>query len=213
MTASGEKKKVRTYLLRMMAGAIFGAVVTALFLNHFGDSLLGVQDGGAMLAVTAGVIYLLIGVMLWIGMAAPSFGAHFLNVEDADELREETPKLRSGVLVMILIGVFLLTLAFANAGQVSTPVALALSAGCLAGIVAAGRHGARNYDEMTKRLGQEAASATLQAGMLFLAAWAALAQLGYVAWVGPLALVSAMALLQLFVSFVVVGKRGMLMPR
>jgi MFS family permease len=213
MPASVEKNKMRTFTVRMLGGAIFGAAVTGLFLSYFGDPLLDLKDGGTMLAVTAGLIYLLIGVMMWIGMAAPSVGAHFLNVEDADELREESPKLRSGVVVLILIGVFLLTLAFAGAGVVSTAVALGISAGCLAGVVVAGWHGARRYDEMTKRMGEEVASATLQVTMLGLGAWAALAQLGYVAWVGPLALVSGLALLQLFVSFVVVARKGMLMPR
>ena len=62
-----------------------------------------------------------------------------------------------------------------------------------------------------RRLGLEAASLTLclDAGNCRLGA---LAHLGYAAWIGPLALVSA-SLLQLFAIFVVVGRRGMLKPR
>ena len=213
MSALVEKKKVRTVVLRMFGGAVVGAAVTGGFLAAFGDPLKAMDDPGAMLAIVAGLIYLLTGLIVWVGMAVPSAGAHFLNVEDEEELREEMPKLKFGVVVLILIGIFLLTLAFAGAGMISTAPALGISAGCLAGIVAAGWLGARKYDEMTRRMGQEAASATLQVGLLLLGGWAALAQLGYVAWVGPLALVSGLALLQLFVSFVIIGKRGMLMPR
>ena len=213
MVASVEKNKMRTMVLRMVAGAAVGAAFSAGFLALFGDRLKAVDDAGTILALIAGLTYLLIGLMVWVGMAAPRVGAQFLNVEDADELREETPKLKSGIVVLILTGIFLLVLAIAGAGMVSPAVALGISAACLAGIVAAVWLGAKRYDEMTKRMGEEVASATLQAGLLFLGAWAALAQLGYVAWVGPLALVSAMALLQLFVSFVVVARKGMLMPR
>jgi hypothetical protein len=213
MSASGTKNKARIFIMRMVAGMVVGAAASFGFLTAFGEPLKAVDDPGVMLAIMAGLIYLLIGLMVWIGMAAPTVGAHFLNVEDADELREETPKLRSGVIVLLLIGVFLMTLAVASAGMIAPAVALGISAGCLAGVVAAGWHGASRHDEMSKRMGEEVASATLQVTLLGLGAWAALAQLGYIAWVGPLALISVLAMLPLLVSFIVVGKKGMLMPR
>jgi len=213
MSASVESKKMRLLLLRMLCGAVVGAVVTGSFLAFFGKPLLDLKDPGALLAVITGLSYVLIGLMVWVGMAVPGVGVRMLNVEDAEELREETPKLKSGVVVLILTGLFLLSLAMAGTNFLSGALALGLAAGCLAGIVAAGWLGAKKYDEMTKRIGEQTASATLQAGMLMLGVWAMLAQLGYVAWVGPLAMVSAFALLQLLASFVVIAKRGMLMPR
>lgn len=204
MSASVESKKMRLLLLRMLCGAVVGAVVTGSFLAFFGKPLLDLKDPGALLAVITGLSYVLIGLMVWVGMAVPGVGVRMLNVEDAEELREETPKLKSGVVVLILTGLFLLSLAMAGTNFLSGALALGLAAGWL---------GAKKYDEMTKRIGEQTASATLQAGMLMLGVWAMLAQLGYVAWVGPLAMVSAFALLQLLASFVVIAKRGMLMPR
>jgi hypothetical protein len=213
MSATVEKDKMRVMVVRMLCGAVAGAVVTGTFLAFVGRPLLDLKDFGVMLAVVAGLSYVLIGLMVGVGMAVPGVGVRMLNVEDADELREETPKLKSGVVVLVLTGLFLLLLAMAGTPLLSRELALGLAASCLAGIVAAGWLGARNYDEMTRRMGEQTASATLQAGMLMLGVWAALSQLGYVAWVGPLALISAFALLQLLASFVIIAKRGMLMPR
>lgn len=214
MSASVEKKKMRVLVLRMFCGALVGAAVTGSFLVFVGDPLLNLKDPGVMLAIVAGLSYFAIGLMVWVGMMAPrSVGVRMLNVEDAEELREETPKLKSGVVVLVLTGLFLLSLAMGGTTILSRELALGIAAACLAGIVAGGWLAAKKYDEMTKRLGEDVASGTLQAGLLFFGGWAALAQLDYVAWVGPLAFVSAFALLQLLASFVVIAKRGMLMPR
>jgi hypothetical protein len=211
MNASVQKNPVRTMVLRMLAGAVVGAAAMGLFLAFVGDPLLEMDDPAVALASITGVIYLTTALMVWFGLAVPRVGARFLNVEDAEELREERGKLGTAVFVMLLTGAFLLILALAD--RIGREASLIASLACLAGIAVGAWLSARRYDELMRRLGLEAASLTLQLAMLLFGAWAALAQLGYIEWLTPLATVSALAVLQLASSFIVVGRHGMLMPR
>lgn len=213
MNAATQKNPVRTLLMRTLAGAVVGAASMGLFLAFVGDPFMDMDDPATALASVAGVIYLVTGMMVWFGLAAPSVGARFLNVEDAEEIREEGGKLKPAATVMILTGAFLLVLALGGSGWMSRELSLAAALLCLVGIGVGAWLSARRYDELMRRLGLEASSLALQLTMLLLGAWAALAQFGFVAWLGPLAMVSALALIQLFASFIVVGRHGLLMPR
>ena len=211
MNASVQKNPMRTMLMRMLAGAVVGAAGMGLFLAFVGDPFLDMEDPATVLASVTGVIYLLTGLMVWLGLAVPRLGSRFLNVEDAEEIREEGGKLKPAVAVMILTGAFLLVLALSDA--IGRELSLVAALACLAGIAIGAWIAARRYDELMKRLGLEASALTLHLVMLLLGAWATLAQLGYADWLSPLAAVSALAILQLLASFIVVGRHGMLMPR
>ena len=215
MNASAQKNPTRTMVLRMLLGAVVGASATLLFLAFVVEPYIQLDSGENLIAISAGVIYIVTGLSVAFGLAAPRAGALFLNVEDADELREEGGKLGPAALVMILTGAFLMILALSGGepGLMSRKTGLVAAFLCLAGIAIGGWVSVKRYDELMRRLGLEAASLTLQLGMLAVAAWAALAHLGQVSWISPLALVSGYALLQLFASFVVVGRHGMLKPR
>lgn len=214
MNASAQRNPKRTLVLRMLAGAVVGATVSMAFLTLVVDPHINLKTPENLIAIGAGLIYVLTGLSVALGLSAPRFGARFLNVEDADELREEGGKLRPAVLVMVLTGIFLFILALSgDTGLMSRSTGVVAALACLAGIAIGGWVSAKRYDELMRRLGMEVASITLQLGMLVIAGWAALAHLGYAGWITPLVLVSAFALLQLFVSFVVVGRRGMLKLR
>ena len=215
MNASAQKNPTRTMIVRMLLAAVVGASVTLLFLAFVVDPHIQLKTGESLIAIGAGIVYVLTGLCLLFGLAAPRAGAHFLNVEDADELREEGGKLRPAALVMVLTGAFLMILALSGGepGLMSRETGVVAALLCLGGIAIGSWVSAKRYDELMRRLGLEAASLTLQLGMLAIAVWAALAHLGHVAWIGPLTLVSGLALLQLFASFVVVGRHGMLKPR
>jgi hypothetical protein len=211
MSASVQKNPMRTMLMRMLAGAIVGAAAMGLFLAFVGDPFLDMDDPAMVLASVAGVIYIVTGIMVWVGLASPRLGARFLNVEDADEIREEGGKLKPAASVMVFTGAFLLILALS--GSLGRELSLAAALACLAGIGIGAWMAAKRYDELMRRLGMEASTLTLHLAMLLVGAWATLAHLDYVEWMSPLGTVSALALLQLFASFVVVGRHGMLMPR
>ena len=215
MNASAQKNPTRTMVVRMLLGAVVGGSVTLLFLAFVVEPYIQLQSAENLIAISAGVIYVLTGLSIFIGLAAPRAGARYLNVEDADELREDGTKLWPAALVMVLTGTFLLILALSGGepGLMSRETGLVAALACLAGVAIGGWVTAKRYDELMRRLGLEASSLTLQLGMLAIAGWAALAHLGQVGWISPLALVSGFALLQLFASFVVVGRHGMLKPR
>lgn len=215
MSGVTEQNKLRVLIWRMLGGAVVGATGTGLFIAFVSEPHMDLDNPANLVATVAGVSYVLVGLMVAIGLASPKTGARFLNVEDAEELQEESPKLIPAAAVMVLTGIFLLILALAGtqAAIISREAALIAMLGCLGGIVVAGWISARRIDEFTRQMGLETASATFQAGMLVLCVWGALAQLGYVAWLGPLGLLSFVALLQLLASFVIVARKGMLMPR
>ena len=106
MSVTAEKDKVRLMLWRMVCGAIVGAVGTGLFLVFVGEPNMDLEDPGIMLAIVSGLSYVLIGLIVGVGLASPKAGAKFLNVEDADEIREESPKLWTSAVCCVLIGVF-----------------------------------------------------------------------------------------------------------
>ena len=210
MSVMAEKDKVRVMLLRMAAGAIVGAAGTGLFLVFVGEPNLDLDDPGVMLAIVSGLSYVLIGLIVGLGLASPRAGAKFLNVEDADEIREERPKLWISALCCILIGAFLLVLAMAGA-LIDGQTALILAAACFAASLLIGGLSAKRYDELTRQLSLEASAWTFYAILLLAGGWAALAHLGYVGWISPLAFVAAIPLLLLVTIFVIAGKRGLLM--
>jgi len=212
MNSTMDAKKMRVMLWRMFGGAVVGGVASLLFFKFVGEPNMDLKNPSVLVAAGCGVVYLLIGLMVAFGVAAPKTGAHFLNVEDAEELREERPKLRTSALATILIGIFLLALAMAG-NAISNEIALAIAALCLLAVVAVTVAGAKQYDELTWQLTREASAYGFYATLVFFGGWAALAHLGFVAWVSPLAFVALLIALQLVTAFVAVGKRGMLMPR
>lgn len=199
-------------LWRMLGGAVVGAAASLFFFKFIGEPNMDLKNPSVVLAAACGIIYLLIGLMVAFGVAAPKTGAHFLNVEDAEELREERHKIGTSSFASILIGIFVLVLAM-EGGAIGSQVALVVAALCLVGIVAVTVAGAKQYDELTWQLAQEASAWGFYATLVVLGGWAALAHLGFVAWVSPLAFVALLIFLQLLTAFVAVGRRGMLMPR
>lgn len=211
MNTAVQRNKLRTQLWRMLAGAVVGAVSTLLFLEFVAEGHMDLHDPAIMLATVAGLVYALMGLSVGFGILAPGAGARFLNVEDADELREEGPKLKIAAAACIVMGAFLLLLALTATGTLmSREAALAALLGCLAIAAVLAVVSRKRTDEMTRQIGLEASAFTLQVALLGLAGWAVLTQLGYVGWISPLGLVSGLALVQLAAIFVISARRGLL---
>ena len=81
---------------------------------------------------------------------------------------------------------------------------------CLAGILIIGGMSAKKYDELTRQISLEASAGAFYTTLLLIGGWAALAHLGYVAWLSPLAFVSALALLLIIAIFIVSARKGLL---
>ena len=178
MSVTAEKDKMRVMLWRMLGGAVFGAAGTGLFLAFVGEPHMDLKDPGVMIAIVSGLTYVLIGLIVALGLASPKAGAKFLNVEDAEEIREEGPKLWLSALCCLLIGGFLLALAMAG-GLIRVELALVIAGACLAGVLIVGTISAKKYDELTRQISLEASAWSFYVILLVGGAWAALAHLGY----------------------------------
>ncbi len=209
--------KTRKTLIRMAIGAIAGASVTYALLAIVDRSGFDMDDPARLAALGAGIVFALMGLMVGLGTLAPRSGAHLLNVEDADELREQRRPLSRGSVVMLLIGGAMIALALAAVGgeagiltREAAAIAVVVAVVGVAGLSIAGRG---ENDELVQAVGTEAAAGAMYAVLTLFGLWAALAHLGYVAWIEPLGLLAALLDIQLGAAFWVSGRRGLLRPR
>jgi MFS family permease len=204
-------------ILQMLVGSAIGAAVASVAVLAFKGRGLNISDPGQAIALVAGLVYALIGLMVGFGALAPRTGARFLNVENAEELREERPKLGLGAMACLLTGVFFLTLATippgGEGGLLGRDFAACVVGICLAALVIMTPWTSRKTDELTRQVTLEASTFCMSAILILFGGWAGLAHLGYVTWVTPLAFVAGLALLQLFAIFWIAFKRGMLTGR
>jgi len=212
MTGSNAKAMNVKLLKQALIGGVFGAGAATLFLSLTGDSI-RFGDFGTMLAVIAGVTYTLLGLVVGLGVLAPRSGARFLNVADADEIREEKRKLGPSAIACVLIGIFFIALVLAPDTSTSRLMILLTLAICAGGVVVTTLASRGRYDELTRQVSTEASALTLHLSMLLLGGWATLSQLGYVGWMSPLAFIAGLALLSLAAICWIAAKKGLMAPR
>ena len=209
--------KIRKMALQMVAGAIVGAAVTFAVLTFVGKSRFDLGDPARVIALCVGLVFALIGLCVALGVLAPKPGAHLLNVEDEEELREQRGQLGRAALVMLALGGAVLVLSLARVGGspglFSTQVAAMAAAACVvvAGVV--GFAGRNDQDELMRSVSREAMTWAMYALTLLLGFWGAAAHLGFARWIGPLGLINALLIVQLVAIFAVSAKRGLLRPR
>lgn len=210
----GTPRWVRKLLIPALIGGVAGFAASAGMMNFLDSQAVGGLSESATIAALVGLVYALIGLGLAIGVASPQLGARFLNVEDADELREQKWMLGLSGVAMFLWGVSLIGLALAAPdGPVPNLVALVIGAGGLVAgsLLSVGVH--RACDELMRAINLEAGSLSFGLVLLVAGPWAMLAHLGYAAAPAPLDLLSLFYVLVLAASFITVGRRGMLAPR
>lgn len=209
----GPARGVRTFLFRMAIGGVVGYCAATAML-HFLDGPVGGLDKSGTIAALVAVFYAVMGLGVALGAASPKVGARFLNVEDADELREQKKVFTLSGASVLLWGIGLLALALAApVGPLPQGVALAVSAGGL--LIGTWLYvpAYRASDELMRAITLEAGSGCASLMFLIAGGWAVLAHLGFAAGPAPLDLLSLFYVLALLSSFIVVGRRGMLAPR
>ena len=210
--------KRRRLLVQLASGFVVGALagaggayLTDTFLFTKGASEIPLSS---TIAGIVAMMYLSIALLMMLGTLNPKVGARFLNVEDEEELREQKAMLFDSSVAMLLCGAALLALALAApVGPLAAPLALAIGGG---GIVAGSWFAWRTYrmaDELLSAMNLEAAALTYGLVLLVLGGWGMLAHLAYVPAPQPLDILTACYVLVLVATFVVLGRRGMLMPR
>lgn len=201
----------RKHSRQMLIGGAAG-FVTVLGMARFIDSpVVGGLDASAGVAALVSAVYCIMAVGIFIGALKPQLGAHFLNVEDADDLREQRPVLIYSAAAAALWGVALLALALAApSGPVSQNAALAVGAG---GLVVGALLAVQSYrmsDELMLAMNLESAALTYGLVVLVLGMWSIFAHLGYATGPQPLDLLTTFYVLVLLATFIVAGRRGML---
>jgi hypothetical protein len=209
----GTSAKMRAMLIRAAAGGVVG-FVSAAGMTHLIEGPVGGLDKSATVAALIGLFYAVIGLFVGLGTASPQIGARFLNVEDADELREQKKVLTLSGVAMTLWGVGLIAIALA-APDGPLPAGVSLAVGSLTILVGTWMSLPvyRASDELMRAISLEGGALSFGLMMLVAGGWAMLAHVGYAAGPAPIDLLSLFYVLLLVASFIVVGRRGMLAPR
>ncbi len=205
---------VRKLLIPALIGGVAGFAASAGMMRFIDSDAVGGLGLSASIAALVAVLYCVIGFGIVIGTARPGMGAHFLNVEDADELREQKKVLVWSGASMLLWGLSLLTLALAAPdGPVPQAAALAVGGGALVIGMALSVLVYRASDELMAAVNLEAGALSYGITSAVVGLWAMLAHLGYAKAPAPLELLTLFYVLVLAASFIAVGRRGMLTVR
>jgi preprotein translocase subunit Sec61beta len=211
---STTNRLIRKVLIPGALGGVAGFAASAGMMRYIDSDAVGGLGPSATIAALVAVLYIVIALGVMLGTASPALGARFLNVEDADELREQKAVMLWSGGSMLLWGVALLALALgAPDGPLPQPVALVLGAG---GLVIGSLLSVVVYrasDELMLAVNLEAGALSYGLVLLVVGLWAMLAHLGYAAGPQPLDLLTAFYVLVLLASFIVIGRRGMLRTR
>lgn len=211
---SAAPRWVRKLLIPALIGGVAGFAASAGMMRFIESPAVGGLGLSATLAALVAVLYCVIGFGIVIGTSSPGLGARFLNVEDADELREQKKMLVWSGASMLLWGVSLLALALAAPdGPVPQAAALAVGGGGLVIGIAMSVLVYRASDELMAAVNLEAGALSYGIVSLVVGLWAMLAHLGYASAPAPLDLLTLFYVLVLVASFIAVGRRGMLQVR
>lgn len=205
---------MRKLLIPMLAGAMIGGISSSTLLWFLDSDMVGGLATSATIAALVGLIYIVIAMSVLVGAIHPAFGARFLNVEDADELREQKQGMACSGAAMVSLGVGLLALALAAPdGPLPNLIALILGAGGLIVGTTLSLLVYRVCDELMLAVSLEAGAITYGLIVVVLGGWAMLAHVGYAVGPRPLDLLTSFYVLVLIATFIAAGRRGMLKLR
>lgn len=195
-------------------GGVFGFFVGGAVARSFkdGGSLEGIA--GSEPALLVALLYVVIGVFVGVGSMFPKVGAATLNVEDADEVREQAELLRLSSVGTILFGVSLGAIAIGGeGGMLTAPVAALIGFLAFVAAMATSISSMRHADEFMREIMREAGAVSYYIAFIVLGGWAAAAHLGYAPTPSAIHLMAALWGAPLIASYWVIGRRGMMYPR
>lgn len=211
VTTEGRRPMWRKHLAGLLVGAFMGGAGAATVIAAKESGLIGEMGTSQLIAALVALVYLLMGVAVGVGVAAPGVGARFLNVEDADELDEQRASLIPSALGCGLLATALFVLALSGPGALLPPAAgLAIFVGAVAVGVWFSLRSAYAADELMRAMMRDSAAASYYTLFLILGGWAVLAHLSYVPAPTMLDVVTLLYGLTLLVTFWVIGRRGMI---
>lgn len=206
-----EPSKLRKLVVPMLLGGVVG-FLAMMGLNHVLDSeWIGNLSRSAEIAAMVGTFYVIIALGVGAGVLSPALGSKFMNVEDAEELREQRPMLLYSAVAMVLFGVALVALALAGpAGILSNGQALWIASTTFIAGAAIAVFSYRHSDELMLAVNLEATAVTYALILFAMGGWAMCAHLGFARVPAPLDWITSFYTLMLVGTFVAAGRRGML---
>jgi hypothetical protein len=197
-----------------LVGALVGAAAMIGLIELYESGALGDLGASGMIACVTGAVYVLLGIQVGLGVALPALGRRFLNVEDAEEIREQRSTLAYATAVMIAWGGALMVVALAGPGGIVAPaMGLMAALGLVAVSVLLTALVWRHMDELMRGMSRECGNISFYLLLLVGGMWAMLAHLGFAAGPAPLDWLTMFTALTLLASFIAVGMRGMLRQR
>lgn len=199
----------RRLALPLIGGGLAGFLAATLFLNLVEIEGASVLGPSREIAGLVGVLYAFMGLSVLFGAFSPGLGARFLNVEDADELREQGRILVYSGVATILLGGALVLLAIAGV-FVDDGFAAALALGLILVACILSVAMQRLTDELQRALSVDATTTAFYLLFVFGGGWSILAHVGQLAPPAPLDWLTMFAVTMLAGTFWQTGKRGLL---
>ena len=208
------RNKLRKLAVSLAVGAVVGFLGASAVL-HFADrGVLGQAGPSVEVALLVATLYGATGLMIAVGTLSPATGAKLLNVEDAEELREQRRMLAYNAGGLVAFGLTLAMVALAApAGPLAPSVSLVGALAFFVVAVALSLRQMRYVDELLRTVSREAGATAFHLTVLVGGGWAVLAHLGYTAAPRPLDWLTLFAVLMLLGAFWACGRRGLLTPR
>lgn len=204
-------QKGRKLVFQLVSGGIVGGLA-----GYFGLGLLDEKNMAAdqMILSGVGLVYLLMGLIVGVGLIAPKLGSNILNVEDAEEIRDQRRILTGSTICMVSLGVALMALPMAGQGGSISPLAgFGGLLAALALLIVISIRDWKYYDEMLLQLSRDAGNLAFCGIGSVLLIWSAAASLGLATAPAPTALVALISGGFLLAIFVASARKGLLHPR
>ena len=210
--APAARSILRKLLLPVGLGATVGFLGATAFLRLTdGESGLNLPVSNEI-AGLIGLLYVFISVAVLFGVLMPKAGARILNVEDAEELREQKKQLTWSAIGSATLGAALMTLALTGA---ELPVPPTIGAFVAAGLVLVGTFSSvamnSHTDELQKSLSRDAITTAFYLMFYIGGGWSVLAHASLVLSPQPIDWLSLFACTILIGAFWQIGRRGMLL--
>jgi hypothetical protein len=211
---SQTSRLVRKLVIPALIGGVAGFAASAGMMLFINSETVGGLGLSTSIAALVAVLYGVIALGILFGTANPALGARFLNVEDADELREQKRMMVWSGTAMLLWAAALLALALSGPdGPLPQTAALVIGAVGLLGGTVLSVLVYRACDELMLAVNLEASAISFTLVLVVIGLWAMLAHLGFAQGPAPIDLLSLFYVLMLVASFIAVGRRGMLAIR
>lgn len=211
-------RKPRTWMQKwgvpLGVGAVAGFVSSFVVLQFIDSDAIGGLSTSSEIAILVALLYFVTAMAVLIGLVSPALGERFLNVEDADELREQRAMLLNSGIAMTLWAGALAALALAGSeGPLAQGPVLA---GAIAAILAGLWFAWKSYkasDELMTAVNMEATALSYFLTFAVLGGWAILAHSGILGGPAPLDMVTTFYVVVLVGTGIAAGRRGMLNRR